>query len=143
MWNEVTYEPGILKAVAYKNGQIIGENTMKTAGEPYRLKLTPDRSTIHADGNDLSYITVEAFDKEGNPCPLADNLVDITLSGPGSIAGVGNGNPQSMEPFQASQIRLFYGKAMLIIRSEQKKGEIGVVASGGELIRDKTKIITE
>ncbi|MEI7725990.1 MAG: glycoside hydrolase family 2 TIM barrel-domain containing protein, partial [Bacteroidota bacterium] len=135
MWNEVTYEPGTLKAVAYKAGQIIGENTMKTAGEPYQLKLTPDRPTIQADGNDLSYVLIEAFDKSGNPCPLADNLVEITLTGPGTIAGVGNGNPQSMESFQASKIHLFYGKAMLIVRSAEKNGEIGITATTGGLTK--------
>jgi beta-galactosidase len=143
MWNEVAYEPGELKAVAYKDGKIIGKAVMKTAGKPYRLRLTPDRHTIKADGNDLSYILVEALDKKGNICPLTDNLIDFTLTGPGKIAGVGNGNPQSYEPFQANQIHLFYGKAMLIIRSELKKGEIGVMASCGGLAKEETKIITK
>jgi beta-galactosidase len=133
MWNDVVYQPGTLKAVAYNEGQIIGEDVMKTAGEPSQLKLTPDRQAIRADGNDLSYILVEALDKKGNPCPLADNQVDFTLTGPGTIAGVGNGNPQSLESFQANQIRLFYGKAMLIVRSGKNTGDIVVTASGKEL----------
>jgi beta-galactosidase len=143
MWNEVTYEQGTLKAVAYKDGQIIGENTMKTAGEPYQLRLTPDRPTIQADGNDLTYVLIEAFDKDGNPCPLADNLVEINLTGPGIIAGVGNGNPQSLESFQASKIHLFYGKAMLIVRSEEKKGEVGITATTSGLTKAMTKVIIE
>ncbi|MEI6174645.1 MAG: glycoside hydrolase family 2 TIM barrel-domain containing protein [Bacteroidota bacterium] len=140
MWNEVAYQPGVLKAVAYRDGTIIGEEIMKTAGDPFRLRMTPDRNSIRCDGNDLSYILVEALDKEGNPCPLADNLVSFAISGPGFIAGVGNGNPQSMDPFQASQVRLFYGKAMLIIRSEKKNGEISISATSNGLIQD-SKII--
>ncbi len=115
MWNDVTYEPGELKAVAYKDGVIIGEQVLKTAGDPYQIKLTPDRTELQSNGMDLSYILVEAVDKDGNPCPLADNLVKIALEGPGHIAGVGNGNPQSVEPFQADHIKLFYGKAMIIL----------------------------
>jgi len=140
MWNEVAYQPGVLKAVAYRDGTIIGEVIMKTSGDLFRLRITPDRNSIRCDGNDLSYILVEALDKEGNPCPLADNLVSFTISGPGVIAGVGNGNPQSMDPFQSSQVRLFYGKAMLIIRSEMKNGEISISATSNGLVQD-SKII--
>ena len=140
MWNEVAYQPGVLKVVAYRDGTIIGEDIMKTAGDPFRLRMVPDRNSIRCDGNDLSYILVEALDKEGNPCPLADNLVSFTISGPGFIAGVGNGNPRSMDPFQSHQVRLFYGKAMLIIRSETKNGEIIINATSNGLVED-SKII--
>ena len=140
MWNEVAYQPGVLKVVAYRDGTIIGEDIMKTAGDPFRLRMVPDRNSIRCDGNDLSYILVEALDKEGNPCPLADNLVSFTISGPGFIAGVGNGNPRSMDPFQSLQVRLFYGKAMLIIRSETKNGEIIINATSNGLVED-SKII--
>ncbi len=143
MWNEVTYETGTLKAIAYKDGIRIGEYVVKTVGDPYKIRLTPDRTTIVTDGNDLSFILIEALDKDGNPCPLANNLVELNISGPGTIAGVGNGNPQSFEPFQSNQIHLFYGKAMLIIRSELKKGEVGITATSSGLIQDTTKIITE
>lgn len=130
IWKDVIYKPGELKAVAYKEGQKIGEATVRTAGEPVYLKLTPDRSTILATGEDLSYILVQAFDKNNNPCPKADNLVRFTVEGPATIAGVGNGNPQSRESFVADQCRLFAGKAMLIVRSEMgEKGKINVTAT--------------
>ena len=140
MWNEVKYQPGTLKAVASMDGKIIGESEIKTAGEPYRLKLTPDRQTIRPDGNDLSYILIEALDKDGNPCPLADNLVNMGLTGPGTIAGVGNGNPLSLEPFQASQVHLFFGKAMLIIRSGHEIGSVAISASGDRLTGDAVTV---
>lgn len=143
MWNDVAYQPGILKAVAYKDGKIIGENIMKTAGEPYQLRLSPDRNIIHADGDDLSYILIEAVDKSGNLCPLANNLIYFTVTGSVSIAGVGNGNPQSMEPFQADQIHLFYGKAMLIVRAGQNKEEIEITATSNGLVKDMIRLTTK
>jgi len=143
MWNDVTYEPGTIQAVAYKDRNIIGQNTMTTAGGPHHLKLTPDRKAIRADGEDLSYILIEAIDEAGNPCPLADNMVSIVMTGPGTIAGIGNGNPHSMESFQGSDIHLFYGKAMLIVRSGQTSGDIGVAASGDRLIRDTVTLTAE
>ena len=129
MWKEVLYQPGELKAVAYKEGRKIGEQIVKTSGEAYILKLTPDRKTIKADGRDLSYILVEAYDKDGNFCPVADNKVEITLQGPGKIAGVGNGNPQSFNPFQSNSVNLFYGKAMIIIQSAEAAGNISIDVS--------------
>jgi len=143
MWNEVPYAAGELKAVAYKEGVKIGESAMKTAGEPYGLRLTPDRSLITGDGMDLSYVLIEAVDQSGNSCPLADHEVEINISGPGMIAGVGNGNPQSMEPFQSDKVRLFYGKAMLILRSAHENESIKVTASAMELNSATTTISTE
>jgi beta-galactosidase len=132
-WMDVVYEPGELKAVIYKEGDVIGEAIKKTAGKPAKLTLTPDRSTIFSDGNDLSYILVEAVDKEGNPCPLAEDMVTFKLEGPAEIAGIGNGNPLSMEPFQDSKHSLFDGKATLVIRSvEGQSGAVTITASADD-----------
>jgi beta-galactosidase len=143
MWNDVTYQPGELKAVAYKEGEKIGEEVLKTAGEPYQIRLTPDRSTIHADGMDLSYLLVEAVDKDGNICPLANNKIELSISGPGRIAGVGNGNPQSFDPFQANYVNLFYGKAMIIVGSGFEKGNINITATSNGLAKDLKLIKVE
>ena len=124
-WNDVIYEPGQLKVVAYRDGQEIGQAVMNTAAEPARINLSPDRDIIKADGCDLSYVLVEMLDKDGNFCPLAENLINFSIDGPVEIAAVGNGNPLSLEPFQAEYRKLFYGKAMLIIRS--KEGQAGKV----------------
>lgn len=144
MWFDVAYEPGELKAVAYKEGEVIGEAIVKTAGEPYSIKLTPDRSTIDANGDDLSFVMVEAYDKDGNLCPLADNLINFEITGPGEIAAVGNGNPQSLEPYVANYRRLFFGKAMLILRSkENKTGQIDVVATSDGLNAANVVVVTQ
>ncbi|MBN2511759.1 MAG: DUF4982 domain-containing protein [Sedimentisphaerales bacterium] len=129
-WNDVTYQPGELRAVAYKNGKEIGTAVMRTAGKPASIRLTPDRTKLIADGWDLSYVLVEVLDKDGNICPLADSLIKFKVQGPAEIAGVGNGNPLSLEPFQADYRRLFNGKAMLILRTQNgRTGTIRVTAS--------------
>ena len=144
MWHDVVYEAGELKAVAYRAGKVIGEKVLRTAGEAYTLKLTPDRSRLKASGEDLSFILVEAYDKNGNLCPLAEYMINFELKGPGEIAGVGNGNPQSHEPFVAPYRKLFNGKAMLIVRTiANKPGKITVEASAEGLKPAKTSLPIE
>jgi beta-galactosidase len=129
-WDDVTYQPGELKAVAYKNGTKIGESVMRTAGPPASIRLTPDRTALSATGEDLSYVLVEAVDAQGNPAPLADNLVEFELQGPGEIAGIDNGDQTSYESFQGSRHKLFFGKAMLIVRTKEgQTGKIQVTAA--------------
>ncbi len=137
-WTDVVYEPGELKAVAYKDGKKIGAAVMRTAGEPATIRLTPDRTRLSAMGEDLSYILVEALDKDGTLCPLADNSIHFAVEGPAQIAGIGNGNPLSLEPFQEPDHKLFYGKAMLILRSlDGERGRIRVTATS-EGLKDGT-----
>lgn len=133
MWNNVKYEPGELKAVAYKEGKVIGEDVIVTAGAPAKIKLTVDRTDLNVTGDDLAYILVEAYDEDGNICPLADNEINLEVEGVGTIEGVGNGNPQSLEPFKANKRKLFYGKAMLIVGTKGEDGKIKVKASSGGL----------
>ncbi len=142
MWLDVVYEPGELKAVAYKDGRILGENFMHTAGEPYRLALTPDREIIRADGEDLSFVLVETFDKNGNPTPLAAQPLRISLKGSGEIAAVGNGNPQSFKSFQSQTVDLFYGKAMIILRSGDEVGTMKLKVKGPGLRPAAVKVMS-
>jgi beta-galactosidase len=134
MWPDAVYEPGELKAVAYKEGQVIGQAVVRTAGRPSSIKLSADRIQIDASGEDLSYVLVEAYDRDGNLCPLADNLIDFSIKGPGEIAGIGNGDQQSLESFVEHHHSLFNGKAILIIRSlKGQPGKIEINASSDGL----------
>jgi beta-galactosidase len=133
-WLDVPYQPGELKAVAYQNGRKLGTAVMRTAGEPAKLRLTPDRTSLRADGDDLSYVLVEAVDQDGNLCPLAMNDVKFNLAGPVTIAGVGNGDHHFPAEFNADHVTLFYGKAMLIVRAaESNGGSIRVTATSAGL----------
>jgi hypothetical protein len=140
-WNDVIYEPGELKAVAYKDGREIGTAFMRTAGEPAAIRLTPDRKTLVASGDDLCYVLVEAVDADGQLCPLADDVVKVEIVGVGEIAAVGNGDPLSLDPFQSNKVKLFYGKAMLVVRTiDGKTGEVGIVASSDDLANGEAQL---
>jgi beta-galactosidase len=133
-WLDVPYEPGELKAVAYQNGHKLGSAVMRTAGEPAELRLAPDRKSLKADGEDLSYVLVEAVDRDGNLCPLAMNDVRFKLEGDATIAGVGNGDHHFPAEFKTDHVTLFYGKAILIVRAaEGKRGSIRVTATSDGL----------
>lgn len=96
---EVKYEPGTLSAQGYDaDGKLIATTKVETTGEPATVQLEPDRATINADGEDLSVITVSVRDGQNRIVPVATNLVDFSLEGPGKILGVGNGDPSCHEP---------------------------------------------
>jgi beta-galactosidase len=113
---------------------------LSTAGAPARIKLVPDRATIQADGDDLSFVTVRIEDKDGNLCPMADNLVRFNVSGEGVIAGVDNGNAATVEPFQADHRKAFNGLALLIVRSKSQAGTIRVVATSDGLTQAQSEL---
>lgn len=129
----VKYEPGILKVVSRKNGNIVMEKEIHTAGEPAQIRLTADRSEIHADGTDLSFVTVEIVDEKGNLCPNADNLVNFEVNGPAFIAGVDNGSPISHESFKAPYRKAFYGKCLVVLQNNGSKGDIELKAVSDNL----------
>ncbi|MDU0356431.1 DUF4982 domain-containing protein [Paraglaciecola aquimarina] len=124
LWN-VDYQPDEIKVVAYNKGKVVATKDIKTAGVPSKLVLTPDRSQLTADGYDLSYITVEVQDKDGNLVPDADNLIQFKVTGAAEVAAVGNGDSATTAPFNADYRRAFYGKAMLILKT--KKGQTGKI----------------
>lgn len=124
-WDDVVYEPGELKVVAYKNGKQWAEDVNRTTGSAAMLELSADRSTITADGQDLSFVTVQLSDKDGLLVPRSHNKVVFTVEGPGEILAMGNGDPTSHEAFQASERKVFNGLALVIIRSIQ--GEAGSI----------------
>jgi beta-galactosidase len=114
---------------------------MRTADVPARIKLLPDRSVIQADGDDLSFITVRVEDKDGTLCPGADNLVHFAVTGAAKIEAVDNGNPATVEPFQADHRKAFNGLALLIVRSQPgQSGKIQVIATSEGLAQDETEI---
>jgi len=115
-----------LKAVSRKNGAVVLTREVRTAEAPAKIVLTPDRQTIKADGSDLSFVTVKIVDKNGTLVPAADNLISFEVTGPGSIAGVDNGNQISHESFKASQRKAFHGMALAIVQAKQKPGRIVV-----------------
>jgi beta-galactosidase len=124
--DDVVYAPGELKVVAYKNGQVWAQDTVKTTGPAAQVGLAPDRATIAADGHDLSFVTVSIQDKDGLTVPTANNPVHFDLTGPGEIVAVDNGDATSLAPIQGtSDGKAFNGLALVIIRA--KPGQPGTL----------------
>jgi len=129
MWR-VSYAPGTLRAVARKGGQVMATQEVKTAGAPARVALAPDRSRLHADGNDLSFVTVTVLDRAGVAVPTADQVIRFRLGGDARIIGVDNGDQISHAAFQADRVRLFNGKALVIVRAGERPGTVTLTAEG-------------
>ncbi|MFI8379404.1 DUF4982 domain-containing protein [Leeuwenhoekiella sp. NPDC079379] len=134
MWNDVIYEPGTLKVVALDaKGNPVAEKEVKTAGKPYALKLDADRTTLNADGKDLSFVTVSVVDKEGNLCPTATNQLNFKVTGDGSYRAACNGDATSLELFHEPTMKLFSGKLVVLVQSDTTPGAIELRVSGTNL----------
>jgi len=141
---DVEYQPGDIKVVAYNNGKQVAEKQIFTAGVATQLKLMADRAELTADGYDLSYITVDVLDKNGNLVPDADNLIHFTVEGAAEVAAVGNGDSATVEPFIADYRHAFNGKAVLIVRTiKGKTGNIKVNANSKELAVEAITIVAK
>jgi beta-galactosidase len=134
-WDDVVYEPGTLKVITYRNGQIWATDEVRTAGAPAMLVLAPVRAEIRADGRDLAFVTLTVTDKDGSPAPRADNRIHFDLDGPGEIVATDNGDPTSLEPFPAHDRKAFNGLCLVIVRGlAGKSGKISIVARAEGLV---------
>ncbi|HEX7317310.1 MAG TPA: glycoside hydrolase family 2 TIM barrel-domain containing protein [Pyrinomonadaceae bacterium] len=122
----VPYQPGTLKAIGYgKESRTASANAeLLTANAPARIRLTADHTKVKADGQDLSYVTVEIVDARGVRHPKAANLVRFAVEGPGTITAVGNANPVSTESYQQPQRKTWQGRALVIVKSGKQPGSI-------------------
>ena len=134
MWMDVKYEPGTVKVVAFdKNGKAVAEEAMKTSGKPHHLVLDPDRKTIKADGQDISFVTVSVVDKDGIPCPTATNELKFNVSGAGTYRAACNGDATSLEIFHQDTMKLFSGKLVVLVKATDKTGSIELNVTGDGL----------
>ena len=125
----VPYKPGKLEAVGYKNGKIVSNFKVETTSEAVQLRLTPDRKSLSGNGTDAMPITVEVVDSKGRHVPTANIPVEFTISGPASIIGLGNGNPNSHEAEKGNKRSLFNGLAQVIIQSTEDSGTVVLTAT--------------
>lgn len=131
---EVDYQPGTLTARGFDGENETGTSTLSTTGKPVAIRLVADRNTIKADGNDLSYVSVEVIDDKGNAVPYVDDLeITYQLNGEATLAGVGNGNPADMSSFQQPKKKVYQGRGLAIIRSTDKKGKATLTATANGL----------
>jgi beta-galactosidase len=139
-WENVPYEPGTIKAIGINGGKRVCSHDLKTAGKAVRINFSPDRRTIKADGYDLCHVRVSVSDADGIPVPSASYDIQFTVSGPGKIIGVDNGDVTSFESYRATHRELFYGKALVILQSTEKAGKIRLTGSATGLTSETLTI---
>lgn len=122
-WDSVCYESGELKAIAYKDGKKWAEKHVRTTGKPVKLKLTPDKTVLKSDGEDLIFVRVSILDADGNEVPTAEPVITSSVSGPGVIVATDNGDPTCLIPFHEPERPAFNGLYLAIVKA--RKGSEG------------------
>lgn len=143
LWKcKVRFEKGVIEAKAVVQGQAVADR-LETAGDPFQVRLIPDRPTIASDGQDLCFVKVVIVDALGRLVPSSSELVKFSVAGEGSLEGLDNGDPASHERFKADTRSLFRGKALAVIRSTQKPGAIKLSAHADGLRSGTLEIATQ
>ena len=124
-WDDVVYQPGELRVVAYKNGKEWASDSVKTTGAPARIEMSADRSVIKNDGEDLSFVTVKVADAQGLMVPRSHNELKFSIEGAGEIVATDNGDATDLTAFKSHSRRAFNGLALVIVRAE--KGASGPI----------------
>ncbi len=129
----VPYAPGTLRVVGMRGNSAVAESILTTAGDAVGLRITADRSEVKADGQDLSFLAVEAIDAQGRLQPHADQEVQFSISGPGVIAAVGNGDAEDPASYRGDRRKLFEGRALVVVRTSRQSGAITIQAKAAGL----------
>ena len=138
MWMDVKFEPGTLKVVALDdNDNPVMEKVIQTSGAPHKIVLDPDIKTLQANGEDLAFVTVSVVDKNGIPCPTANNQLNFKVKGEGEFRAACNGDATSLELFHLPTMKLFSGKLVVIVQSNKTPGDIELIVSGQGLKNGK------
>ena len=140
-WDDVKYQPGELRAVAYKNGKPWAESVQRTAGPAAALKLAPESASLHADGKDLAFVQLRVEDASGNLVPRAKLPVKFSVSGPAKILATDNGDATDHTVFASAERKAFNGLALAILRADRgATGEIIVTAESEGLTAGRVVI---
>ena len=126
---DITFEKGLLKAVAKNGGKVVATDELKTAGEPAAIILTADKSRITKDWDDVSYVTAKVVDANGIVCPNVDKLISFGISESGNIIAVDNGNVKSHEAYKATERHTYNGQCIAIVQAKSTSGQITVTAN--------------
>ncbi len=119
---KLPYAAGTLVTEGIEDGNVVEKRSLSTSGKPYAIRATADRSAIAADGQDLSFITIEIVDKEGQIVPNADNLLSLALKGKAEIIGAGSADMQDLEPYSTLTPRIWKGRALVVLKSLRVAG---------------------
>jgi beta-galactosidase len=139
----VPYAPGTLKVVGVNGDREVTTDVLQTLGDPVKIRLAADRKVLQADGEDLSFITVEALDAQGRLQLNTSAEVKFSISGPGTIIAVGNGDGRSTEAYQGNQRAFFHGRALVVVRTTRTSGSIRLEASAPSMTSTEVNIRAE
>lgn len=143
-WDDVRYEPGSLRAIAYKNGQKWAEELVETTGKPAALQVTAEKTELKNDGTDLSFIRVAVVDSQGRVVPRSKNHLKFSVTGPAEIIATDNGDATSLLPFQLSERDAYNGLALVILRSQyMKQGKVVLTVESKGLPKQKVVLKAE
>ena len=143
-WDDVRYEPGSLRAIAYKNGQKWAEELVETTGKPAALQVTAEKTELKNDGTDLSFIRVAVVDSQGRVVPRSKNHLKFSVTGPAEIIATDNGDATSLLPFQLSERDAYNGLALVILRSQyMKQGKVVLTVESKGLPKQKVVLKVE
>ncbi len=126
---QVPYTPGTLEAVGTMPDGSTVVQSLETVGEPAQVRLIAERTTLQRGGQDLAFVRIELLDAAGRLHPLAENLVEVSLAGPATLAALGSARPDSAESFQQPRRHAFQGRALAILRASQEPGIITLTVS--------------
>ncbi len=129
----VPYTPGILKAVGVENDKERESTSLQTSGNAAKIKLVADRKEILANGQDLSYVTIEITDKNGIFQPNAANRLHFTIEGPGVIAGVDNADLKDLDQYVGNTRKVWHGRALVVIKSTRNAGDVKLTVTSPDL----------
>lgn len=139
-WDNITYKPGYLEAIARTDGKVVARHRIETTGKAVALKAIPDNTQWQADGTDLQHVRIVAVDRKGRIVPEADAQLTFTVEGDARVVAVDNGNIVSDELHTTNQRKLFRGSALVILRAGQTPGEITLITEGEGFKTVKTKL---
>lgn len=143
-WDDVRYEPGSLRAIAYKNGQKWAEELVETTGKPAALQVTAEKTELKNDGTDLSFIRVAVVDSQGRVVPRSKNHLKFSVTGPAEIIATDNGDATRLLPFQLSERDAYNGLALVILRSQyMKQGKVVLTVESKGLPKQKIALKVE
>lgn len=140
---DVSYEPGTLKAVGFKEGKLVVQEVIHTAGEPVGINLRTDLPTLMSDGQDLCQVSFEIVDDQGHLVPQGHNRIYYEATGSVTFLGMENGDPLDLTPAKRRERKAFYGLGMGLFQSTKEQGNIEIVAAGiigNEVFRTSTLV---
>ncbi|MBI1336074.1 MAG: DUF4982 domain-containing protein [Phycisphaera sp.] len=130
---DVAYQPGTLRAVAYRDGEKAAECEHHTAGQPTGLRLLPDEKSIRADRTGVAHVVIDVVDDKGFFVPHANTMVEFTVTGPGRLIGLENGDPLDHANYKLPHRRTFHGKMLALVQATDQAGTITLDAHAPEL----------